>query len=83
MDGKPLRVGDQFPDSHVLGSILGQGLCSGLPHTHLLRFKCRHFRRWSVFLRKAPPPIRGTLGYNRVGLHQQAWSEMGLDWDRS
>lgn len=36
-----------------------------------------------MFPRKAPPPNPGHTWYNRVGLLQQAWSEMCLDWDRS
>lgn len=81
VDGKPLKVGDQVPDSWLLGSTSGHGKDSAAASlTHLLRLKGRHFHRLSVFSRKAPPP---TPRYNRVGLRQQAWSEMCLDWDRS
>lgn len=84
VDGKPLRVGDQVPDSRLLGSTSGHGkdsaaaslthICSGSSADISIGGPCSPG--------KPHLPPRGTLGYIRVGLRQQAWSEMRLDWDR-
>lgn len=85
VDGIPFRVGDQVPDSRLLGSTSGHGMGSvAASLTHI----CSGSRvDMSVGCQCSPGkphlPPRGTLGYNRVGLRQQARSEMHLDWDRS